>query len=318
MMSVKNKLLGNVVLYGMIALLAGAFGSVLTLLATSNLQVPAFEPADQMVNNATLDAPGLSAEVPAEPNDDTPERLDRADNVETSGINEALKAASEERAQLAKVLAQLTQQVETLESDAINLQSLADIETLENTVTQQNGSTGFDSFGQAVSGQDRIDTLVSAGVDLQSAQALQDRQDQFQLARLELFDQAEREGWADSEQFTDRLTELNETRPDLREELGDDAYDRYLFEAGRNNRVVIASIIPGSAAEIAGLSPGDVVMSYAGERIFSTNELQSATRSGVRGEFVAMNVDREGQRLFFDIQRGPMGVTLNREQQNPS
>ena len=82
--------------------------------------------------------------------------------------------------------------------------------------------------------------------------------------------------------------------------------------------MVIASIIPGSAAEIAGLSPGDVVMSYAGERIFSTNELQSATRSGVRGEFVAMNVDREGQRLFFDIQRGPMGVTLNREQQNPS
>lgn len=321
-MSVKNQPLGYYLFSAVLAISAGALGSFLTLLATNNLQVPVIdESGDQISTSSDVQSNDVLASESTPTNDVDSQNLNAENIGRYTEFGNALKEASEERAQLAKVLAQLTRQVESLESDAINMRSLADLESSTQTDANQQGSSELGragEFSQSLGGQERIDSLVSAGIDLQSAEALQARQDQYQLARLELFDQAQREGWIDSEQFSDRLTQLNEQRPDLREELGDDAYDRYLFEAGRSNRVIVASIISGSAAEIAGLEPGDMIIAYAGERIFSTGDLQSATRAGVRGESVDISVNRQGQPLFFNIQRGPMGVTLNQDQQNPS
>lgn len=308
---------------GALALFAGVLGSLLTLLVTNNLNVPEMnettsEAADASVIRSDADISAKLLPI----SDNSPAASNSAGTIDPlAELQSALEQASEERAQLAQVLAQLTFQIETLESDAINQRALDALEGDSQATADQSASAGISDFGdfsQPLNGQDRIDTLVSAGIDLQSAQAVQARQDQYQLARLELFDQAEREGWTDTEQFSDRLAQLNEQRPDLRDELGDDAYDRYLFEAGRSNRVVVASIIPGSEAEIAGLQPGDIVISYANERVFATRDLQSATRAGVRGEPVAISVDRQGQPLFFDIPRGPLGVTLSQDQQNPS
>jgi len=310
---------GHLLVNVAVALFAGVAGSLLTLLVTGSFKAPpdhqsAVDINDTYENRTDHSPTQLLAES------DEPFVVNRDDYVDTE-VSQALVAATEERAQLAQVLAQLTRQVETLESDMINREAMDALERASESASEPLEFSGFGNeadFGQSLNGQDRIDTLVSVGIDLQTAQALQSRQDEYQLARLELFDQAEREGWIDSEQFSDRLNQLNERRPDLREELGDAAYDRYLFEAGRSNRVVIASIIPGSAAAIAGLEPGDLVISYADRRVFSTNDLQRATRSGVRGESVSVNIDRQGQSLFFELQRGPLGVTLRQDQRNPS
>jgi len=313
----KIKSSGYMMVNGALAVFAGVLGSLLTLLVTSNLQVP-----------VVIEDFAKPVEVPDDDQIALAQRQVLFDEKQTDThsaddefIHEELKAATEERSQLAQALAQLTAQIESLESDFINSRAMEALEDTESEQSQESDLSEIednDNFGPSQSGQDRIDTLVAAGIAVESAQALQAQQDQFQLARLELFDQAEREGWIDSEQFSDRLDQLNEQRPDLRNELGDEAYDRYLFEAGRSNRVVVGSIIPGSAAELAGLEPGDMVISYADQRVFSTGDLQSATREGVRGESVPMNLERQGQPLFVEIPRGPMGVTLVQEQQNPS
>jgi|GEM_PF-5455958 len=163
-----------------------------------------------------------------------------------------------------------------------------------------------------------VENLLAAGLDPQTADELQRRQDAWQLERLDLIDLAAREGWADSERYDQELESLSSQRPNLREELGDDGWDRYLFEAGRRNRVSIASIIPGSAAETAGLQVGDQVLAYADTRVFVPNDLQQATQSGARGEAVALTVRRAGGfNQTLNVVRGPLGVTLARERSEP-
>jgi len=156
----------------------------------------------------------------------------------------------------------------------------------------------------------QVTSLISAGVDPQVAEQIKQRSDQWTLRRLELVDQATREGWRRSDQFDEQITALREERPSIREELGDENYDRYLFASGETNRVQISSIIDGSAAQIAGMENGDVVLSYANNRVFSTRDLQRATSEGTRGEPVQVDVLRLDQPLNIEIPSGPMGVTL--------
>lgn len=180
--------------------------------------------------------------------------------------------------------------------------------------SQRNGAQGFVGPDNDV----QYTSLVSAGVDPLVAEQFKERSDQWTLQRLELVDQATREGWRRSEQFSERLTALQEERPNIREELGDNNYDRYLFASGESNRVQIASIINGSAAQIAGMENGDVVLSYANERVFTTRELQRATSEGARGEPVQIEVLRFDEQISIELPRGPMGVTLVGRRIEPS
>ena len=304
-----------------LALFAGVLGSLLTLLVTSNVTIPFVSESSPP---ATLAQAETSTDLSAkdaffeQPQNDAMRYADL-----DAELRDALNEATEERAQLASTLVQLTRQIEVLESDAINRESR---DALQSGVTDDTGDVtqealsgaGNEGGAERSRAQRRIDSLVAAGIDVQGAQAIQARQDQYQLARLELIDQAERENWAETDEFTERMSLLDEQRPDLRSELGDEGYDRYLYESGRNNRVMVSEIIPGSVAESAGLQPGDMLVSYANERIFSTRELQSATREGLRGESVPVTIQRVGQTLFLDVPRGPLGVNLSAEQQNPS
>ena len=316
-----NAKTGNLAVSASLALIAGVLGSVLTLLVTSNLTLPIVDDSRLVSGRPSAQSPSAPSNLASSVHLAEEQAQDSEHLHEEFG--EALQQASEERGQLADVLAQLTLKIENLESDLINQQSLG-------ALSASSGSGGDDGQGSANTDDNTparfrrgtppatVDNLVAAGVDYTSAQALEARQNQYQLARLELVDQAEREGWRDSEQFSDRLSDLEDQRPDLRTELGDDAYDRYLFEAGRSNRVSIASIIPGSEAELAGVQVGDTVFSYADTRVFTTGELQRATREGDRGELIMLQVDRQGQSVFIEVARGPLGVTLNPGQQSPS
>ena len=196
-----------------------------------------------------------------------------------------------------------------------DVNSIADSEEVREAHRRAFGNVG--GFGRTRSREERISSLQSAGVDVVQASELVQRIDQNQLAELELRDEAARGGWQDSDEFAQRLEELEAEAPDLREELGDDAYDRYLFASGSNNRVVIGSVIDGSAASVSGFEVGDTVLSYAGQRLFNIRELQNATRAGVRGESVQVTLQRDGTTLDLSVTRGPLGVTLTRDQQNP-
>ena len=96
----------------------------------------------------------------------------------------------------------------------------------------------------------------------------------------------------------------------LRGELGDDSYDRYLFASGSSNRVRVRQVMQGSAAEQAGLSNGDIVISYANERVFTFSDLRRLSYEGQLGESVVLEVrGTDGNVSQLLMPRGPLGLT---------
>lgn len=108
------------------------------------------------------------------------------------------------------------------------------------------------------------------------------------------------------------------SRERLREELGDDAYDRYLFANGSSNRVRVRTVMPGSAAQQAGLTVHDVVLAYDGERLFTFEDLRAASYRGEPGELATLEVRRaDGTVTQVTIPRGPMGISGSRGWREP-
>jgi len=81
---------------------------------------------------------------------------------------------------------------------------------------------------------------------------------------------------------------------------------------GPHGAPVITSVTPDSPAEVAGLKPGDVVLSVADQRVFSPDEMVQAIRSRPRQK-LALIVERDGKRLSLTVtpnaekERGPSG-----------
>lgn len=164
---------------------------------------------------------------------------------------------------------------------------------------------------------ERRDMLVAAGVGLDLAEDIVWRDNQLELDRLNLRDQAIREGWMGSDKYRDAVNALAQQGGSLREEIGDAAWDRYLYLSGEKNRVSVTSVIPGSAADAAGLQSGDVIESYAETQPFGYGELRQATTEGEKGELVAVRIRRGGRLLDVWVPRGPLGARLEKSRAEP-
>jgi hypothetical protein len=162
------------------------------------------------------------------------------------------------------------------------------------------------------------ETLLAAGVEPGLASAYLSSQSRLEMQRLELRDRASREGWLNSDRFRKQLGELEGSVEALRAQIGDDSYDRFLYLTGQPNRVVIASVIEESPAQLAGVQAGDIVLDYADSRVFSFTELRDATRVGESGESVLVRVQRKGETLELLVPRGPLGVRLDSERVEPA
>lgn len=165
--------------------------------------------------------------------------------------------------------------------------------------------------------QERTAALVAVGVDPILAEDLIAREAERSLDQLSLRDQAIREGWIGTAEYREELARINADARPLRDEIGAEAYDRYLFATGEDNRVEVTAVIPGSAAEIAGLQPGDLIEAYADERLFRFSELRSKTTEGEYGEPVSLRVRRGGDVVEAWVPRGPLGVTLDSARAKP-
>jgi len=161
------------------------------------------------------------------------------------------------------------------------------------------------------------ESLTAAGFDPNEAEYLATRWGQQQMDLLYLRDQARREGWIETPRYEQTAQDLRSGSDSIREELGPEAYDRFLYATGRANRVVLNSIIDSSPAQTIGLQPGDTVLSYDGQRIFSFTDLRTATTAGEPGAPVVIELNRGGQRLELEIARGPIGVTLGSRRDAP-
>ena len=103
----------------------------------------------------------------------------------------------------------------------------------------------------------------------------------------------------------------------MRDELGDDGFDRYLYAMGRPNRVVVGSTMETSQARKAGLERGDVIVRYGGEPVYSNWHLVRLRSSGKLGAPVIVEITRDGQPMQITMPRGPMGFGGSQESIDP-
>ena len=164
---------------------------------------------------------------------------------------------------------------------------------------------------------DQRAALVASGVDPVLADDIIWRDSRLELERLNLRDLAVREGWMGTDRYREELRAIRGEERSIREDIGDDAWDRYLYTTGEDNRVAVRSVIPGSAAEAAGLRPGDLIEAYAGERLFDFSEIREATTEGEVGELVPIQVRRGGSNVEAWVPRGPLGIQMESERVQP-
>lgn len=159
--------------------------------------------------------------------------------------------------------------------------------------------------------------LAAAGLDASTAADIKLRHDTLAMNEMYLRDQATREQWVDTPRFAEEMSAIDSQRTSIRDEIGDDAYDRYLFALGQTNRVRIDDVMAQSPAAQAGLQTGDMIVSYGDTRVFGPDELVAQTRDGTAGESVRLEIIRNGQRLAVDVPRGPLGLRIAATQDTP-
>jgi len=162
-----------------------------------------------------------------------------------------------------------------------------------------------------------LDTLIRGGIEPSHAEDIVRRKNSIELKRLELQDRAKRENYLNSQQYFDELEGINQLDTTLREELGEQRYDEFLFDSKQNNRIRIASVMLGSAAEQVGIQKGDIVLNYDSKRMFTWQELKDATTEGQLGDFVSISIYRNGEIYSFSVPRGPLGIQLGATRLQP-
>jgi len=291
-----------------VTFLVGLLAGVLTHRAFS-----AGEPAPATEPPRTVSRPADPRAVP--PAEVTPPREGRpGDAAWVAEIVARLDRAASERHELEEEVAALHEKVRDLEARI----TPADTDRAGSTAPGEPAPPASAVQDAAVDPAIPLATrLTGLGVDQDRAAEIAERVNEVDLDRLYLRDQATREGWLNTPRYNQAMGELNGDLNALRDDVGDDAYDRYLYATGQANRVVVGSVMAGSSAEEAGIRPGDTVLRYDDRRVFSTSELQSATTQGVAGDTVTVTVLRGGERVRLYVPRGPLGLRLRTERQSP-
>ena len=152
----------------------------------------------------------------------------------------------------------------------------------------------------------RVDRLVEGGFTEDEARRALDVESQVAFAALQSSWEAQRNG----ERF-DPFAAESDPQALMRAELGDVAFERYLEAQGQPTTIGISQVYTGSPGSEAGLQPGDRLVSYDGERVYSMSDVRRQTMQGAPGESVVIEVERDGMRIQLSVPRGPIGISGN-------
>jgi hypothetical protein len=156
--------------------------------------------------------------------------------------------------------------------------------------------------------------VLQLGLSAREAEQLRERHDRAQLDLLAVRDRAEREGWAGTPELREATQAVER---ELRKDLGEDMYDVMLFGARRSNRVLVRDVFRGSAAEAAGVQPGDLIVGYGGQRVFNGRELRRLIRQSQPGQSTGLQVQRGEQILDLRVAGGPIGAPVRPARRAP-
>jgi hypothetical protein len=154
------------------------------------------------------------------------------------------------------------------------------------------------------SSEGRVEAMTEAGFSVDRAQHIERRIEELRVEAMQARYDAARRGESDAP-----VEDLFDANAMLREELGEADYERYLTAMGRPTRVDVLSVLSSSAAEQAGMQPGDQIVAYAGQRVYDVRELNQALLGGEPGESVLVEIVRDGQPLQLMLPRGPLGIS---------
>jgi predicted metalloprotease with PDZ domain len=263
---------------------------------------------------ATLlgDRPGLAPDVSYEPLDtwrgssSTDELLPlakRLDRLE-AGLDVEIALRQSLQAELAAIIEQMTNlQAGGSERDR---QDDPRLEVIDRAAIQERFAARF--ADRADNGSDRrLNQLVEAGFSPDQALHITERESELQLEALYAQYDAIRDG-----EPSGPLTNRFDQQDQLRQELGDASYERYLDATGQSTSIGVQRVMDGSPGQAAGLQTGDEVIAYAGERVFNISDLNQLILEGAPGQPVVMDVLRDGQQIQLYVPRGPIGITGGR------
>ena len=205
---------------------------------------------------------------------------------------------------------QLEAQLETLSQQSNRAENSSSIHSAKNT------SKATPRYARAV--QPNEENLVAAGVSHDIAKDILQRISQQEYRRLELQNLVRRSQGTEAQQYRNELRELNQDKISLRNELGDQAYDQYLFSSGQNNRVKVSSVMSGSPAESSGFENNDIIVSYDNLSILDWSDIRRATLDGEIGSYTTVEILRNGERMSLMVPRGTLGVKLEPVQVDPA
>ena len=199
---------------------------------------------------------------------------------------------------LEEELQALYAQIDQLDEDGellINEQSISGTMTPEQVreFRQQQGVN---------SGPGRVDQLIAAGFSPDQAEYVARRESELQMAQMQEMYDARQEG-----RRPDRS--LFDTQGLLRQELGETQYEQYLEASGQPTSVRVGSVLDSSPGQRAGLQPGDEIVAYGGDRVFSYGDLRDATLSTQSGRSVVVDIVRDGIPMQIVIESGPIGIS---------
>lgn len=152
------------------------------------------------------------------------------------------------------------------------------------------------------SGATRVDQLIAAGFSPDQAEYVARRESELQMAQMQEMYDARQEG-----RRPDRS--LFDTQNILRQEIGETQYEQYLEANGQPTSVSVGSVLDASPGQRAGLQPGDEIVAYGGERVFSYGDLRDATLSTQSGQSVVVDIVRDGVSMQIVIESGPIGIS---------
>ena len=185
---------------------------------------------------------------------------------------------------------------------------LLDRETLTDRITELDAATATATSEPAPllnAATINQKNLQHMGFDQNTASVIVDEFDLTQTQALSLRHNATREGWLFSGRFRQAMVDMTDHFVNA---IGIENYRQLISVNGETTNVVVDAVLPQTTAASNGIQANDVIVEYAGNAIYSSESLITASAKGSTDDTVLVRLLRDDQPVELYIPAGPVGI----------